>query len=701
LLALALALFFIVPASAGVQKQWDDFVTGIDANGNQVTTKVFGYYTNIEGGQVFVVCDPDTGSETGYAYIPGAKIGEVKENKIKEYNKELFEDWDKVKKVDSVQVRLIAPNIFNTMQDNIASGPVSWPGDTEKYLVPGSDPDYWLIVAEAYNPNPWPVKAQIFSRLSRWYKDGPPIELSQEISLAANEIKYILVNRDRLAGYDMIAEDTDWNGYLKTWAEAYYYSQVTENLDQELPDSLKPNKGFISFTQYAGSPPKPNDLSDGFTISYSVDCREDQSSWEFKMGVVSLTRDGWVANPGEGSVNPDVAKQKVTQFFSSRTVEQIPNVNPDDSSQVIDGIRFRRCEPTGATISEGAYRNWHLSSGPAIANYTELDTRDGHGKIVSENRSSVPVLKYYPIFVEFYRFLPNADGAGRLSKEVTPGYAVRYSSVKKPQFLVADSFKNYTSEYVRYKDGKSWVTYWKINVNHHVTVQAANHDNNVIVSFSDVSLALPNIYNAVGSIDGYLEDRLRADVSVLKPNYKDRNFDPAFISPGNVSLGPGQSTTLYDGDVTTEIRIEDPAVSWDDTDVYIDQSDIDAAMVNIRPYFNWNGEAAFVNGWNNITFSPDLDQTEQVLSLNVGQFKYEGGDKWWYKEIAVIDKDNAPMLLQPLPYFGGGGFSMQTTDEIWKDLLILRKLSAGVTEGDTFWPYMRYNSKYKYWELKQ
>lgn len=735
-------LLLLACSSVSAQPQgkgWHQVTTGVDGAGNIITTSVYGYYLNNPGYKsVLVLCDPTTGLETGKAYIPDVKVGDRLVRNITGYEKRTFEDWSEVKKINPVQMRLIAPNVFNHLNytdyswdyyeqtgqlRDTAYGPVSWPGSTEGYLIPGSDPDYWLIVAEVYNPNPWPVKARIYARLSRWryawYTGGPDIISDKEVSLGANETKYVLVNRGKPAGYYMIADDSDWNGHLETWAEAYYYTKVTENLDPELPESLKPNNGFISFTYYAGSAPEPNDLSGGFTISYAVDCREDawRSSWEFD-GRVSLTQNGWVAYPGSGSVNPTVAKQKVEQFFSSRSLDQIPYIDPDDSSRVIDGIRFYRCESSGVDLRSGPYKNRYDAAGPALVDYSapedrmDLNRGDGMCEIVSGRGTEIPVLKYFPIFVEFYRFVPEgATGEGRLAKEITPGYAVRASDITKPYFSVTDTFKGYTVEYVRYKSGRNWVRYWKININHHVTIRAVNPENEVSVSFSNVSLALPNVKSAVGNIKYYLQDRLEADVEVLKPNYEDDDYDPTFISPGTVNIGPGQTITLYDSDVTTEIWVDDPAVSWDydpwggydisNFYVYIGRSDLEAAINDSLTYFNWNGEAAFVSGWATVVFNPNPNRVEQVLSLNVGQIRYRDDDEWRYRDVAAIDRDRAPKWLQPISYFKGEGFGLRLSDNVWTELLGQRRLSARVAEGDTFWPYATYDHKYDHWSFYQ
>ena len=180
------------------------------------------------------------------------------------------EDWSKVKRINPVQISVMAPNIIKgTGYDweyyeetgelrRLASGPVQWPGSSGAYLVPGSDPDYWLIVAKLTNPNPWPVKASIRTDIDHWYRSWYSkfgIREIIEAGLGANETRFVLINRGKKE--PLIMRDINSSGSqgittINAWSEAYFNTTVTENLDPELPEYLRLNKGYIAYDNYGG-----------------------------------------------------------------------------------------------------------------------------------------------------------------------------------------------------------------------------------------------------------------------------------------------------------------------------------------------------------------------------------------------------------------------------------------------------------------
>lgn len=735
---LLLPLLFVSAATAGPQKQLATLITGVSANGIPVETQVFGYYADVEGyGQVFVICDPVTGNETGYAYVPGVKVGDKKGQKITGYKRGLVEDWNVVKQIDPVNLTLIAPNIYVNLgytdysweQYNktgkllrTAYGPATWPGPERGYLIPGSDPDYWLIVAEATNPNPWPVKVNISASIEQWRSSwslgsgGPELTVDKEVILGANQTKYILVNRGKPSGYYLLADDRDWiseRSGCEVWTKIDFETRVTENRDPELPDYLKPNKGYIEFLNVWGGPPIPKDLSQGFTVGYYVTCAPDSRypSWRFS-GTVVLTPNewgaAWVAHPGSNSENPQTAKQKVEEFFNSHWPSQIPW-----GGGVVDGIKFDKCESYGAKLYSGPRMISLDFRGPALADYTtpdyyDMDLNRSIPNVVSSSGSEIPVLKYRPVFIEFNRFVPgySAD-EGWLLKEVVPGYNVRASDIGRPYFSVTDTLRNYTIDYVRYGSGRSRTYYWKVVLNHHVTIRAVNPDSDVSVTFSRAALALPNLYRAVNGIEDYLEDRLDADVDIRQPNYEDDDYDPTFVEFDTVSLAPGETRTVYDADVATEILIRDPAISFDYNPwgdqylpnyyVYIGKSDVESALNSVLSYFNWNGEAAFVGYSNMVAFTPNPTTVEQVLSLNRAYIRYKQNKEYHYREVGLIGGG----WLDPISYFGGEGQSMRPTDNLWSELMAAKRLSAYVEDrnGKNFWSRMTYDWGVDHWTL--
>lgn len=736
LLFISALLLLIVPASADTQKKWFDLVTSIDGSGNAVTTSVFGYIFDSNGKEVLIVCDPATGNETGQAYLSGVKIGERTLKKISGYDTKRIESFSQVKEITPVSLRLMAPNIYRALSYSDTSwdqynktgqlfetalGPVSWPGETKGYLVPGSDPDYWLIVAECYNPNNWPVKASISVELDRWRNSfgygggGPSITVDKEVTLGANETKYVLINRGN-QGYQMLAQKQSWDGYLETWAEGFFDAGVTENLDPELPDWLKANRGYISYSYYGG-PPVPNDLSNYIPTGFYVDCCDSVNSknWSFE-GSVRLTQDGWVLSPNADSKNPTVAKEKVTQFFAGRTFDQIPNVDNDDRSVVIDNIRFNCCESDqNVSISSGPYANQYDVAGPSLAAYSassvDLNAGDGQCEMLPLDGSRIPMLEYYPIFTEFYRFVPDEAGGdvGRLVKEVAPGYAVEASSISRPYFSVSDTYKGYTVSSGHEGSGRNRTYYYDIIITHHVKIQAINNCNDVGVTFPNVNLALSNVIDSVNALDYKLEDRLDAKVSIMEPSYG-RYSTPTFGSFGTVILNPGEKKTVYDADVQTVIRVNEKAIDYDyynndnnyinDYYVYIDRSDIDAAMNYVSGYYNWSGEPAFISEYGDIQFSPNTNSNTKFLSLNTGQIRYKAHDgDMTYRDVSVLKESDRTKWLQPMSYFKYGQ-AMRASDNLWAELLGSRKTSCGYYDS-YYWPYMELDWGDSRWNIEQ
>ena len=264
-LLLCLALQTL-PALAGPQPQWADLVTGVDANGNLITTRVYGYYADVEGfGRVFVVCDPATGRETGEAYVPGAKVGDRQVQKLVRYERKLDLDWDHPKQVNPVRLSLIAPNIPTDVRYdwdyyertgqlvektfNQFAWPMSW---SFARMIPGSDPDYWLILGVLQNPNPYPVRVNMHASIWAWHRswsyDSLVRKELQEVPLGPNETKYVLLNRGQKG--EFLADRLWFKWPQPGYSEAYYSVQVRRVDDPEYPEILKSGDAYGFFVPY-------------------------------------------------------------------------------------------------------------------------------------------------------------------------------------------------------------------------------------------------------------------------------------------------------------------------------------------------------------------------------------------------------------------------------------------------------------------
>ncbi|MFX4261204.1 hypothetical protein ACOBQJ_03270 [Pelotomaculum propionicicum] len=724
IVCMVLILSMLSVVSAEQQKEWITITTSVDASGNEVATQVFGYYLNADDtDQVFVVCDPSTGEETGDAYVPGFEVG--KRDVIVGYNIKYGEDFNTVKKINPVTIKMAAPNVFTDVKYTDYSfdyreqtgelvqstyGSATWPGTTKGFLIPGADPDYWLVVNEIRNPNGWPVKVKVKSGIRSFRSsfrgggNGGSISNETEVYLEAYETKHILVNRGKPADCYFLADELEEGD---AWSEGRLYTHVTENMDPELPERLKDSKGYIKFLYTVGSSqPRPIDLSGGFDTAFRLTCKDTKGNWYFD-GRVKFTGNGWEATPSSDSRNTLNVKTTLENILNtSYSSGSLPYV--DEKTLENGSFKIYESKNVGATLANGPETQIINAAGPALMDYSGAErgsTFDlNYEDTPTFSRDGIPALFYTPIFVEFYRFVPNENSTdvGRLVKEVKPGFAVAASTVKRPHISVNDQMQNYTVEKVEGKSNGKYYSYWKITLNHHVTLTAENPDS-YGVQFTGVTMALPNIYDAVNKIESYLGHRYDADIDVNSPDYSDKDYDPTIARFDTIYLGPDQSSIIYDRDITTEILIDDEAVkeySQDgekrERDVTIKEEEIKKAIESTLEYINWQGEAAIRTG--QIKFSSS-NVTEQILTLNRSELIYRDDDrkKYYTKNVGLINTENR--LLQPLSYFEDG-VATRTTDELWIKLLASRHMGSHMRNDDGFWPEYDYSGK-KGWRFEE
>jgi len=623
-------LFFSVSTEAASDKQWSDLVTGADSDGNHLITKVFGYYA-ADNSQVFIVCDPDTGEELDKAYIGGFEVGQKDIVTGYEYG----EDKSSVKKVNPVTVTVMAPNAYSgteisdysvdylnkTGEAIYSTSSVKWPGNSSVCIIPGDDPNYWLIVAEVKNPNNWPVKAKISARVERWRNssrinvgDAVKIE-NKEVELAARETKYILMNKGKDPKFNKLYYDSDWsNSGTSYWSEVFYSSNIMENSDPELPEELRANFGYIMFNEYGDGSYEPVDLSSGI--------------------------------------------------------------------------------PSNAIKTTGPQRGASYVSGPALANYTDpIDTNKVYK--VSSKATRIPVLKYSPIFIEYYTFEPtNTEGdIGNLVKEVVTGYLVETSHIYKPYFTMTSSLNDYSIDTVTIGNGKNKEYCWKLTFNRNINIIGKNPDRDVSVTMENIGIIDSNLYDIIGKI----YDCFNYEITIMEPNYYNKNVSPAILSFDSITLNPGESRTVYNGNKSTEILINMKGRKKDEDEkseyktVIISKDAIDILTKRIKEDFNWSGELAFIGNNKNISFSNSGNNSEQVLSLNMAVAEVEtASGKEYEKEVGLIQCDN-DWWLGANSYFRDG-VCMRTSDKLWNILLSSSKLTGKISYDDNmdFWDVIDY-----------
>ncbi len=227
--------FAVGQATAGPQKQWVDLVTGVGADGNPITTRVFGYYANVEGfGQVFIVCDPSSGEEMDEAYIPNVKVGEKQTQKL--IGTERKKDPSVTKTLFSP--RVIRPLWKGTEEMGLAAirespGLIEY-GNVMRVAPPYGDnpawwPDYWKwIFYPLENRNSWPV---VFST-SVYGKGG-------EGYIGVGETKY----------YRRVLDNSECR--LDNTIYQLVSTEVKENLDPEAPSPVGPG-GYLNWPAWWG-----------------------------------------------------------------------------------------------------------------------------------------------------------------------------------------------------------------------------------------------------------------------------------------------------------------------------------------------------------------------------------------------------------------------------------------------------------------
>ncbi|RJO61816.1 MAG: hypothetical protein C4542_05510 [Dehalococcoidia bacterium] len=489
LLLLLLTVAILLTHSAAVADSNDlhwETIKVYDEKGDMVEIQVYGYWEDAgQAGVMFIVCDPDTG-EPLKAYIPQGKTEKKKVKILKGYEEKEEIDYDTVKKIEPVKVEsLFAPNVCVTTKPyfdedgeyfRIGRGSAQWPGDYSfARLLPGSDPDYWLIAAAMTNPNGFPVKAKAWANLYKFIDGGSYHYQTRkykekEILLKGYETKILLVSRG--FPYDE-AEDVDepgslsydqiWNGDSCTsYSLADFGAQTKENQDPELPDNLKPSWGFIEFSDDGGWVPEPVDLSGGIPFEYRVRANGryyadwKYHDWRFN-GAIRFNKGIWEVSwlSPDGNEATDVAKQKLADFFTARTftgLSALPRLT-GDHSETIDGINYWKLYPMYAYLEDYADAHSFEKQGPSLLDYREkvfgdlnpqkVKTWDEGGiERTSElyppkwKPANVPVVKAKPAFVEWWTFEGETEGedVGELEKEVKPGFIVWHSQMKRPYF---------------------------------------------------------------------------------------------------------------------------------------------------------------------------------------------------------------------------------------------------------------------------
>ncbi|MEG6569502.1 hypothetical protein [Thermoanaerobacterium thermosaccharolyticum] len=505
---------------ADTQKQWITLPTSVSQDGSIISTKIYGYYTNIDNfGQVFVVCDPNTGQETGDAYIPNVKIGDKQTQEIVGYNEKKVLDFNNMKRIDSIQVSVIMPNLptgsgydldtYNKtgVLNLISTGCVSFPGDYSwEYKVISGVSDGYLVVAQITNPNPFPVVTSVSAGFG---SDKGIFNLSNNISLGPNETKYVLMNKNP---FDMLGF-SQWSGGQGSAQKIYnmskleYSTKIVTNNDSEYPNDILNGVYFSPFGISPTSPLKYMYYFDGWSGSWNT-------GFNYFTGyaIYDFDTKQWTITPQYQDV------QSAFQQFGLK----VPFISLDNSL-VGSGTHFRSLFPITSVpdlskSSDDIYRNyaggWVNCSppqssgevyGPKIAGTSWEDdnlvwycspwgdinlypkgtciTNNGDARYYDTDwMNLLPVIKARPIFIDNYSFISTNGNIGYIQKNnPIPGYLLTSDFIERPTININTHVSNiHVTRDTRY---------YYITVEYDQTITARN-PNNLAVKWDNLGGSL-------------------------------------------------------------------------------------------------------------------------------------------------------------------------------------------------------------------
>ncbi|RJX19573.1 MAG: hypothetical protein C4570_05090 [Ammonifex sp.] len=264
LFAIFVAAGVLSPAVASIHPpcQW----VQVDADNNPDTPpiSVYGYWTDVGGHQVLIVCDPSTdepvkdADRKGIAYVNQGQYVETEIEMLDRYEYKKIIDWDNPKEVKPLQVDLTMPNIATSTTydwahyrqtgelrrktDNRFGWPMSY---SFAQLAPGSNPDYWLMIATVKNPNPFAVSGSLNVNIYQWTTGWNSSRISKQnvtVSLGPNETKFVLVNRGKPTNYNWLANEMGYFWSSASWRQGYstawYYTSIGGITDPRYPAEL-------------------------------------------------------------------------------------------------------------------------------------------------------------------------------------------------------------------------------------------------------------------------------------------------------------------------------------------------------------------------------------------------------------------------------------------------------------------------------
>ncbi|MGE5372407.1 MAG: Athe_2463 domain-containing protein [Solirubrobacterales bacterium] len=361
-----------------------DLVTSI-VGGKPIYSTVTGYWATKFDFDCFMETDA-SGKLTGRAWVHKKDWQEVK---IPWYTIRVKERLTK-------ELRPIQPLVISMAMPNIQSAPLevnpdgaglTWtPGGNGRpsLLVPGDNPEYYLVVAQITNPNPFDVVAgPINLDVNGWYGGGFESGKTfgttvSQIELAAGETRYVLINMGSggiLANSLGYQEGYKWN----PGGSLAFFADIIQSIDDpEFPESFLPGYGYLR------------------TFSFDV------FSWFGESGLFD-----------SGTPNNDSEMGRSTgkgSGVSAPPLLSYQDATPDMDQNIGFATEYGFKVPNGA----GMFVNYN----PKVWNPSWAN--------------SIPVLVKTPVNLPWYSFVAERGNEGYITRTTVPGYRLHRSSIARP-----------------------------------------------------------------------------------------------------------------------------------------------------------------------------------------------------------------------------------------------------------------------------
>ena len=706
IILLIMLTFILFNASVFGEEKDKKWVTLAD------NTQVYGYWQDAKGHWVLVECNPSTGGETGFAFLNSGEYKTVEKEVVDRYEYVKKEDLKRVRALKPVSVEKVfapnAPSDIGVDTDHyretgqvrmISTYGAMWPGANDPVLVPTSEAKRYLIVAAVTNPNPFPVKANVDVNIKT--KNNPIGESVHEVVYQANETRYIKLN-DQFQSkiVDKVGQYVNYS-YQPGWTTEYNSTLITENLDPDLPDYLKPYYGWYDASDISGNGNlplwDPDVLTNNSKIAFSI-CNLGGTYWSME-GYISRNKDGgWqvsgTCSPANQQSN---ATSKILAWVNSAAPAFLTVRYNESVSLAAYGIRIDRMHGAQAGITnQSLISEWDLTgpivrgyNGGDISSYEEDYNSKGLWTLNDPNYSEwhgnkIPIIKQEPMFIAKYEFIPQEHPkVGCLKKTVVPGIYLTAETTELPRLRQTVNLVSATSQYLSGSRYRHTVTY-------DVNIQAINKSgfDCRFTSYGNMKFYIPaakifknhlqnNAYlNEYEAYDSY-RDRYMRYSEKDEPVVSNPDFDKIDLGTNTIYLANGTNNVIYSQRRTVDFTCRMRDISTSDFGTYLNDSR-DAPFIK-------NGNLMF-----------EFVQNSQFVGIGVADMQY----RYYNYRDDRLDKDYTSAIFgnfDGIPFLSNirKGFPLLASDPLYSRMLSYSgRKTINLNEST-------YNVHNKYWVVAE